>query len=167
MVTQEMSQLPPKIDILGNRKLTLAFRLLLGLTLLVFGASKVPELGSFVKTVITYRILPAPLAQAYGVALPWVEIVVGSCLIAGLGLRFVAPAAILVIASFITATTANLYWLQTGVKSCGCLGGIDWPLGTSHLVAQVVLLIMAAQIWLHQGEFLSIDGKLSQRRPRR
>ena len=165
MVTSEMKKPALKIDILGNRKLTFALRLLLGLTFLVFGASKLADLGGFSDTVLSYRILPVALAEAYAVALPWAEVVIGSLLILGLGLRFVAPAAILVIASLIAGTTGNLYLTQTGIKTCGCLPGLDWPLGTSHIIAQVVMLTMATQIWLHKGEFLSLDSSLfGQRR---
>ena len=155
-----MAKSPPRIDILGNRKLTFALRMVLGITLLVFGASKLPDLAAFGQTVISYRVLPVALAEVYAVVLPWAEVVIGVCLIIGLGLRFVAPVAILVIASLIAGTTGNLYLTQTGVKTCGCLPGLDWPLGTSHIVAQVVMLTMATQIWLHKGEFLSIDSKL-------
>jgi len=165
MATWEMSKPRPKIDILGNRKFTFALRLVLGMTLLVFGASKLPNLGEFANTVISYRVLPVALAETYAVVLPWTEVVIGSLLILGLGLRFVAPAAILVIASLIAGTTGNLYLTQTGIKTCGCLPGLDWPLGTSHIIAQVVMLTMATQIWLHKGEFLSLDSSLfGQRR---
>jgi len=163
MVTWEMSKPALKINILGNRKLTFALRLLLGLTFLVFGASKLPDLTGFADTVISYRVLPVALAEAYAVALPWTEVVIGSLLILGLGLRFVAPVAILVIASLIGGTAGSLYLLGTG-GPCGCLPGLDWPLGTSHIVAQVLMLAMATQIWLHKGEFLSLDSRLFGRR---
>ncbi len=163
MATCEMSKATAKVDILGNRKLTLALRLVLGTTLLVFGASKLPDLTAFANTVISYRVLPESLAQAYGLVLPWAEVIIGLCLILGLGLRFVAPAAILIIASLIGGTAGSLYLLGTG-GPCGCLPGLDWPLGTSHVIAQVVMLIMATQIWLHKGEFLSLDSRLFGRR---
>ena len=159
MATWEMTRALPKIDILGNRKLTFALRLALGLTLLVFGASKLPDLAGFVQTVISYRVLPIELARIYGLVLPWAEVVIGLCLILGLGLRFVAPAAILIIASLIGGATGSLYLLGTK-GPCGCLPGLDWPLGTSHLIVQVVMLIMATQIWLHRGELFSLDSKL-------
>jgi len=155
-----MSRAAPKIDFLGNIRLTFAFRLILGLILLVFGASKLPDLAGFADTVISYRVLPADLAQVYGMVLPWAEVFVGICLILGLGLRFTAPIAILITASLIAGTAGNLYVLETGVKTCGCLKGVDWPLGTSHLVVQVLMLTMATQIWLHKGEFWSLDSKL-------
>lgn len=164
MSTQKVSIASLKIDFLGNIRLTFAFRLVLGLTFLVFGASKLPDLAGFADTVISYRVLPADLAQIYGMVLPWAEVVVGICLIVGLGLRFTAPIAILIIASLIAGTAGNLYVLETGVKTCGCLKGVDWPLGASHLVAQVLMLIMATQISLHKGEFLSLDSKLFRKR---
>lgn len=144
--------------------MTFIFRLVLGLIFLVFGASKLPDLAAFTSIVEGYRVLPVELARVYASVLPWAEVAIGALLIAGLGLRFVAAAAILVIASFITATAANLYWLYSGVKICGCLAGMAWPLGPDHLVVQVLMLIMAAQISLHRGELWSLDGKLFGKR---
>ena len=149
----------PKIDLIGNPKLTFAFRLLLGLTFLIFGAGKIPDLAGFANTVIRYRVLPDSLAVPYGYALPWAEAVVGLLLILGLGLRFVAPIAIFIIATLIAGTTGSLYIFETR-GPCHCLPGFDWDLGISHIIAQVVMLIMAAQIWLHKGEFWSLDKRL-------
>lgn len=145
-------------------KLTFSFRLLLGLTLLVFGASKLPDMYGFTQTVVSYRVLPLPVAEVYASVLPWAEVVIGLFLILGLGLRFASPAAILVIASFIAGTTGNLHLVGADSSSCGCLRGVNWPLGTSHLVAQGLMLLMAAQIWLHRGELLSLESRLKSRR---
>ena len=163
MAILEMTKFGPRIDILGNRKLTLILRLVLGLTFLIFGASKLPSLGNFSDTVLSYQVLPVNLAEAYAVALPWAEVIIGSLLIVGLGLRFVAPVAILVIASLIAGTVGNLYVLGTNVRTCGCLPGLDWPLGISHIIAQVVMMAMAVQIWFHKGEFLSLDSIILKR----
>jgi uncharacterized membrane protein YphA (DoxX/SURF4 family) len=152
------------IDIMQSKWLTFAFRLLLGGTLVVFGASKLPDMGGFAYTVIKYKVLPESLAVPYGYALPGVEVTVGLLLILSLGLRFVAPAAILVTASLIAGTAGSLYVLGTR-GPCGCMPWLNWPLGSSHIVAQVVMLVMATQIWLHKGEFLSLDSMLS--RPRK
>jgi uncharacterized membrane protein YphA (DoxX/SURF4 family) len=149
-----------RIDILGSKKLTFVLRLILGLTFLVFGASKLVDLGRFSDTVLSYQVLPVVLAEIYALALPLVEVIIGSLLIIGLGLRFVAPIAILVIASLIGGTVGNLYITETGVRTCGCMPGLDWPLGVGHIIAQVVMLVMATQILLHRGEFLSLDSRL-------
>ena len=145
---------------MGNNKLTFALRLLLGGTFLVFGASKLPNLAGFAGTVVSYKVLPEFLAVPYGYALPPAEVVVGLFLILGLWLKFIAPIAILIIATLIAGTTGNLYFSQAIVDSCGCFGELDWKLSSSHIIAQIVMLIMAAQIWLHKGEFWSLDKRL-------
>lgn len=159
MATEVMTKRTFKIDLIGSPKLTFAFRLLLGLTLLIFGASKLPNLGNFSDTVLSYGVLPVTLAETYAVVLPWVEVIIGSLLILGLGLRFVAPAAILVIASFIAGTAGSLYVLGTE-GPCGCMPGLNWELGTGHIMAQVAMVVMATQIWFHKGEFWSLDKRL-------
>ncbi len=151
-----------RMGFLGNDKLAFAFRSLLGTTLLVFGLSKVTQLAGFATTVVSYRVLPQPLAEAYGWFLPWAEVTVGICLILGLMQRIVALVAMLIAVSFMAATIANLYWLGSGVVDCGCLVGVNWPLGASHLVVQGLMLVMAVQIWFHKGDFLSLDSKLSE-----
>ena len=148
-----------KIDILSNRKLTLAFRVVLGLAFLVFGALKLSDPTGFVDSVVSYEIVPDSLARAYGWVLPPIEVIIGVMLIIGFRLRLVALASILITASFIVATTHNLYWAKTSVITCGCLGKVKWHLSTYHLVLQGVMLVMGIQVLLHKGELLSLDSK--------
>jgi uncharacterized membrane protein YphA (DoxX/SURF4 family) len=98
---------------INNAKLTFSFRLILGLTLLVFGASKLPDLAEFANTVISYKVLPESLAVPFGYALPPAEVLIGLLLILGLGLKFATPVAILIIASFIGGTAGTLYLFGT------------------------------------------------------
>ncbi len=101
------------IDILQSKRLTLIFRILLGATFLVFGASKLPDLAGFADTVISYKVLPVSLAVPYGYALPWAEVVVGLSLVLGLGLKFASPIAILVVATIIAGTAGTIYLFGT------------------------------------------------------
>jgi uncharacterized membrane protein YphA (DoxX/SURF4 family) len=149
--------------VINNYILTFALRLLLGGVFLVFGASKIPHLDAFTGTVLSYNVLPEPYARAYGTVLPWAEVITGACLIAGLGLKIFPLAAISMAGTFITATSVNLYWLKTGIPDCGCLGGVSWPLSWLHLLIQIILLVIASQVWLHHGNFLSMDSYLSCR----
>jgi thiosulfate dehydrogenase [quinone] large subunit len=138
------------IDILQSKRLTLVLRILLGGTLFVFGANKLPDLEGFADFVVRWQVLPGFLAVPYGYVFPWAEVVVGLFLILALGLRFVVPIAILITATLIAGTTGTLYLL--GIRGpCGCLSGFDQDLGISHIVVQVVMLIMGTQIWLQKG----------------
>ncbi len=81
--------------------------------MLVFGVSKLPDLASFADTVVSYKVLPESLAVPFGYALPGIEVIIGLCLMLGLGLKFVAPVTILIIASFIGGTVGTLYLFGT------------------------------------------------------
>jgi len=91
--------------------------------------------------------------------LPIAEVVVGLFLILGLWLKFVAPIAILMIASLIAGTAGSMYILNSS-GPCGCMPWMQWDLGISHIIIQVVMVVIASQIWLHKGEFWSLDKSL-------
>jgi hypothetical protein len=100
--------------------LLLWLRLALGL---VFAVAVVPKLRRprlFAQRVVEYRVLPAPLARAFGLALLPLEAVLAIALLAGIGLPVALPVASLVLAAFLVAVGVNL---GRGRKiSCGCLG---------------------------------------------
>ena len=101
------------VDILQSQRLAFILRIPLGGSLLVFGASKLPDLAGFADTVVSYRVLPESLAIPFGYALPPVEVIVGSFLVLGLFQKFVAPIAVLIAASFIGGTAGTLYLFGT------------------------------------------------------
>lgn len=101
------------VDILQNQRLAFVLRIPLGGSLLVFGASKLPDLAGFADTVVSYKVLPESLAIPFGYALPPVEVIVGSFLVLGLFQKFVAPIAVLIAASFIGGTAGTLYLFAT------------------------------------------------------
>ncbi len=148
-----------KIDILGNRKLTLFFRLALGLTFFIFGVLKLTDPKGFVDSVVSYNLIPDWMARAYGWVLPPIEVIIGVLLIVGYRVRLVTLLSILITISFIVATTHNLYFAKTSVISCGCLGKVKWHLSTYHLVLQIVMLLMLIQVLFHKGELLSLDSR--------
>ena len=101
------------VDILQSQRLAFVLRIPLGGSLLVFGASKLPDLAGFADTVVSYKVLPESLAIPFGYALPPVEVIVGSFLVLGLFQKFVAPIAVLIAASFIGGTAGTLYLFAT------------------------------------------------------
>ena len=147
-----------------NRHLSLVFRICLGVVFIVSGAGKLPELTAFVNQVEEADILPHALARAYGTALPYVEIVIGALLILGLLSRFAAGIGGLAALSFIIGNSTRLYRGLYG--ECGCFGTIgSLNLSTRDaLIIDFILLIMALQILVHKGEFLSLDSKIFRRK---
>jgi len=147
-----------------NTYISFVFRIGLGVVFIVSGASKLPELALFVEQVEEANVLPHALASAYGHALPFVEIVIGALLILGLLTRFAAAIGGLSAISFIVG---NSFRLHRGLYGeCGCFGGIaslqfsTWE----ALVIDCALLIIAIQILVHKGEFLSLDSLLLRKK---
>jgi uncharacterized membrane protein YphA (DoxX/SURF4 family) len=149
-----------------NRYLSFVFRIALGIIFIISGAGKLPEGAAFVDQVEEANILPHALARAYGTALPYVEIVIGALLILGLLSRFAAGIGGLAALSFIIGNSTRIYRGLYG--ECGCFGSIaSLQFSTREaLIIDCVLLIMAIQILIHKGEFLSLDSVIFRRKKR-
>ena len=151
-------------EIFRNRYLSFVFRIGLGVVFIISGAGKLPELAAFIEHVEDANILPHALAQVYGTALPYVEIVIGALLILGLLSRFAAGIGGLAVLSFIIGNSTRLYRGLYG--ECGCFGSIaslQFSTGEA-LIMDCVLLIMAIQILTHKGEFLSLDSMIFRKK---
>jgi uncharacterized membrane protein YphA (DoxX/SURF4 family) len=147
-----------------NRYLSFVFRIALGVVFITSGAGKLSEGAAFVDQVEGANILPHALARFYGTALPWVEIVVGALLILGLFSRFAAGIGGLAALSFIIGNSTRIY--QGLYGECGCFGNIAFLQFSTRdaLIVDFVLMIMAIQILIHKGEFLSLDSKVFRRK---
>ena len=147
-----------------NRYLSFAFRIGLGVIFIISGAGKLTELAVFVDQVEGANVIPHVLARAYGTALPYVEIVIGALLILGLLSRFAAGIGGLAALSFIIGNSTRIHRGIYG--ECGCFGSIaslQFSTGEA-LIIDCVLLIMAIQILVHKGEFLSLDSIIFRRK---
>jgi uncharacterized membrane protein YphA (DoxX/SURF4 family) len=148
-----------------NRHISFVFRIALGVIFIISGAGKLAEGAAFVDQVEEANIIPHALARAYGTALPYVEIVIGALLILGLLSRFAAGIGGLAALSFIIGNSTRLYRGLYG--ECGCFGKIaSLQFSTREaLIIDFVLLVLALQILVHKGEFLSLGSKIFRRKP--
>jgi uncharacterized membrane protein YphA (DoxX/SURF4 family) len=137
--------------------LTLFSRITLGGIFIFAGIAKFNHTGALVADVFQYHILSDSLSTAYAHALPTVEIVVGVLLVLGVLQRVTASVGGLLCLSFIIAKIVA-YAQGLDVHICGCFGPAV-PLHANYTLAlNFVMLALAIQIVLHQGEFLSVDG---------
>lgn len=147
--------------------LSLALRLLLGGVLVFSAVTKLPLHSQFVGVVEAYNLLPGPLAEAYALALPWVELLVGAYLVLGILLRPSAAVTALMALSF---TVANLSAIARGEQYCGSCFGEAVPLLVSQALTLDILIITAALVLLlvgGRGQLLSLDGWFARRRESR
>ncbi len=112
--------------------------LVLGAVFLVAGASKLVAGEQWVDQA---RALGAP--RWIAPAVPWFEIVLGAALVAQVARPLVAGVAALVLVAFTGLIVARL--TEGEHPACACFG--RWsarPLGTGHVVRNVVLVVVAA-----------------------
>jgi len=87
---------------------------------------------------------------------------VGSFLLLGLFSRFASGIGMLTALSCIIANSIILY---RGVNmECGCFGEVAVLQTRDALLIDIALLIMAFQILVHKGEFLSLDSIIFRRK---
>lgn len=144
--------------VLRNSYLILVLRLFVGATFIFSAVTKLPLQYRFIEVVQSYHLLPDPLATAYGIALPWIELLIGVYLLLGVLLRPSAFATILIGISFLIA---NVSVIVRGEQYCGSCFGESIPLTASQALTLDCLLMIAALLLLLAGsknQLLSLEG---------
>ena len=104
------------LDVVG-----LLARLLLGAVLVWAGAAKIGSPLTAQRAVQAYEIFPMDLAGAIGLALPFVEVVLGVLLLAGLFTRPAALVSTVLMLAFVAGIAQA--WARGLTIDCGCFGG--------------------------------------------
>ena len=149
-----------------NRYLALAGRLIVGGTFIIAGIGKLPhgwELFIGLQDVLEILRIPESLWKFIQLQqLPWVEIVVGSCLVIGLLVKPAAFVSVLMTLAFFVFNGVKL--LVPSIEWCGCFGQ---TLELSLPVAQaidVALLLMALLLLFHRRVSWGLDAWLLRRK---
>lgn len=96
-------------------------RLILGGVLFAAGYLKISKLDESQMAVRAYEMLPVFLANAAGILLPPIEIVIGTLLIVGALTRVMAALGGLIMIAFVIAIAQA--WARGLNIDCGCFGG--------------------------------------------
>jgi uncharacterized membrane protein YphA (DoxX/SURF4 family) len=155
--------------------LALAARLAIGLIFLLAGVSKLAAPGTFSATLLAYNLLPVDLLHPVSLILPWIEVVVGLYLLAGMFTRATAWTAIVMLVVFMLAIgQAVLRGLS--LEDCGCFGSITSAvpalqyvlggssLGPADIVRDAVFAALALLVALGPATPYSVDALLARRR---
>ena len=163
MSAMTATRLRQRVLALERVHLAVLLRLLVGGTFIFSGVTKLPIHSEFVDVVKSYNILPHSLATAYGVTLPWVELVVGAYLVLGILTR---PSAIVVLLMGISFMVANITAIVRGEDSCGsCFGDIVTFPAWQSLVVDVLIMVAALYLLILCGrkQILCFDSWFAQR----
>jgi uncharacterized membrane protein YphA (DoxX/SURF4 family) len=114
-------------------------RLLLGGLLLTTGALKIGHATELAEAIAGFRLLPATVVGPLALALPYLELLLGAYLVAGLFTRAAAIAGAGLLAVYAAAIASAV--LRHIPASCGCFGPrdsavADWP----HVAFDCILI---------------------------
>lgn len=134
----------------ARRKLLRLFvRLLLGSLFLWSAWTKLRDPIAFSRAVSAYRLLPWELTNLAAFGLPWLELVSGLALLAGVWLR---AGALLVVAQLMLYSFAIAWALHHGLEiTCGCLGLGSETVSGEKLLSNLLLLAMALGLVVWPG----------------
>ncbi|MEA4857803.1 MAG: MauE/DoxX family redox-associated membrane protein [Solidesulfovibrio sp.] len=93
-------------------------RAALGVLFLVAAWDKIADPLAFAKIIRNYQLLPEMLVGGVALVLPWIEVVVGMCLLVGLFSRGAGLSATLMMAVFLSAMAWA--WHKGISTQCGC-----------------------------------------------
>jgi uncharacterized membrane protein YphA (DoxX/SURF4 family) len=144
--------------------LSIAARLLVGIVWIVAGVLKMRDIEDSVRSVRNFEILPEVLVRPFGTGLPIFEVVIGSLLILGLGLRISGALSTLLQLAFIIGIAS--VWARGLQIECGCFSGSGTkvPNATAgyrwDIARDSGLFILSALIAVWPRSHLSLDSVL-------
>jgi putative oxidoreductase len=125
----------------------LAARLLIGGMFIYASIYKIFDPADFAASIRNYLIIPAAWSNIVALALPWVEIVVGTFLILGIQVR---PSALLTTGMLGVFLGALVYAYSIGLDiDCGCFGSAATSggrIGFTHIARDSALFLISLLI---------------------
>ncbi|MBV8067829.1 MAG: DoxX family membrane protein [Candidatus Eremiobacteraeota bacterium] len=143
----------------------LVVRVLLGALLLAAGVLKVGHPAELAASIAGFRLLPAFVVGPLALALPYIELLLGAYLVAGLFTKVAAAIAAVQFAAYAAAVASAV--LRHIPANCGCFGPndsavADWP----HVFFDVVLAGAALFVAYRGPGAFAVDRKLREPSPR-
>jgi uncharacterized membrane protein YphA (DoxX/SURF4 family) len=139
--------------------LVLAARVIVAALFIFAGYIKISDPQQFAFSVNAFKLLPEHLVILSTFAMPWMELIAGVMLLAGVWTRAAAAVISAMLVAFIFGITSVIY--REMDVSCGCFGKFEIPckgsLGVCHLVRNGVMLAMAGLVVLKGPGPLTFD----------
>jgi uncharacterized membrane protein YphA (DoxX/SURF4 family) len=105
-------------SILSNKYLILAIRIVLGVVFIWAAVDKIAHPADFAQSIYNYRMLPEAVINFMALTLPWLEIICGGLIVAGI---FIRGSAFLIGFMLLIFIIAISFALLRGLDiSCGC-----------------------------------------------
>jgi uncharacterized membrane protein YphA (DoxX/SURF4 family) len=131
-----------------NRALLIAFRVVLGGLFVYAGAVKVLDPLDFAQNIRNYDLVGQSLSFVAAIVLPWLEILSGLFLIAGVWKRGAALVISGLLVFFIVLTVVTM--IRGLDVDCGCFGALSRKAGLSVILEDLAMLAMGLVLLLKE-----------------
>jgi uncharacterized membrane protein YphA (DoxX/SURF4 family) len=146
-----------------NKPLLLVFRVVLGGLFIYAGVVKVVDPLGFAQDIRNYRLVGQSLSFIAAVILPWLEILAGAFLIAGVWKRGAALVITGLVVFFILLT---LVTMARGLDvDCGCFGSLSRKSGWSVVIEDLAMFYLGLGLLLDRTGTKTGSGSLGDRTP--
>ena len=116
-------------------------RFILGLMFIYSSISKIADTAAFASAIDNYHILPYGIENIFAIVLPWLELIIGICLLSGIFVDGAALLAILLILMFIFAVS---FAIMNGYNiECGCGLNPGELVGIRKIIEDVLYFVLA------------------------
>lgn len=124
-----------------NKTVLLVFRLVLGALFVYAGLVKVLDPLDFAQDIRNYRLVGQSLSFLAAIVLPWLEILAGAFLVAGVWTRGAALVVSSLLVMFIVLTAVTM--LRGLDVECGCFGAVSRKSGWGVIVEDLGMLYLS------------------------
>ena len=139
-----------------NKPLLLVFRIVLGGLFIYAGVVKVVDPLGFAQDIRNYRLVGQTLSFAAAVVLPWLEILAGTFLIAGVWRR---GAALVITGLLVFFIVLTLVTMARGLDvDCGCFGSLSRKSGWGVVLEDLIMLALGFALLCAKEKGLSPGG---------
>ena len=128
------------MKILHNRWVSVVVRFALGAVFMFSAWPKIADPPAFAQMVTNYKLLPDSLVSPAALVLPWLEMIAGTCLVAGIMRRAAALWVVVLLVLFVGALGINI--ARDVAVDCGCFSVTASQKSHAELIASMKLDIL-------------------------
>ncbi len=135
----------------AQRYLALAFRVYIGALFIYASMYKINYTAEFAETIASYQLIPYWAVNSIAIVLPWVEMISGILLIAGIRIRSAALTIVFLLILFTGAIVLNL--IRGADIGCGCFHSLEEKINWLTVIRDLIWLGMTIHVFFYDRAF--------------
>jgi uncharacterized membrane protein YphA (DoxX/SURF4 family) len=156
--------LPGNMEVMTDYYLLVSYlavyaRWILGIVLMVAGVAKGRDLDGFDATIQAFRLIPRQSSNIAAHFIVILELILGVCLLVGVGTRFAIIVAAGLFGSFMLAIVVNL--IRHNILDCHCFGPyFRQKISLRAVGRNLVFILLCLWAWRFYDGYLTLEGWL-------